>query len=276
MNPLVKPRRRRWPWALLASLALIVAAFLGPWGRPSGAVDALTVIAGPIEDAVYWVSDGLGDTWRAYIYLVDAREHAADVATENYHLHLQLDALRRLESENERLRGLLGMKARRPMRYLAARVVGQDILGEFRTVTLNLGRDDGVLLGSPVVDRYGVVGRVVELSAFNARVLLIIDPNSSIDSRITRTRAQSIVQGTTNRRELRCQFVFSLRTDDLREGDEIVTSGLDQRFPPGLRIGTVDSVIKSDIGIFQDAKIKPAADISRLEEVMIIVGEQVE
>ena len=124
-----------------------------------------------------------------------------------------------------------------------------------------------------MIDAYGVVGRIVELNDYGARVLLMVDPQSSIDGRIVRTRAQGLVQGTPDRREHLCQLAFSLRTEDLRQGDEVVTSGLDGRFPPGLLLGTIQSVKKGEIGIFQDAKLLPAANFDQLEEVLVITGE---
>ena len=269
-------KKRRLPFAGLLGIGLLVLLGLSVGGRQSGGAMALEALLTPLEEGLYWVGTGLGDTWRHYLYLVGLREEAADLTSENRHLRLLLMQQKDITQENTRLRRLLGMKRHQALHYKAARVVALDLLGQFRTARINLGRKDGIEPGAPVIDAYGVVGRVVELNDYGARVLLMIDPQSSIDGRITRTRAQGLVQGTNDRNERLCQLAFSLRTEDLRQGDEVVTSGLDARFPPGLLLGTIHSVSKGDIGIFQEAKLLPAADFTRLEEVLVILTESAE
>lgn len=266
-------KKRRWPFAGLLGLLLLLLLGLSVSGRQSGSTMALEALVTPLEEAVYWVGTGFADTWRYYLYFVDLREKAADLTIENRHLRLLLMQQKEIESENIRLRRLLGMKRHKSLRYKAARVVALDLLGQFRTARINLGYKDGLLAGAPVIDAYGVVGRIVELGDYGSRVLLMIDPQSSIDGRIVRTRAQGLVQGTADRSEHLCQLAFSLRTEDLRKGDEVVTSGLDGRFPPGLLLGTIQSVSKGEIGIFQEARLLPAANFDQLEEVLVITGE---
>ncbi len=98
----------------------------------------------------------------------------------------------------------------------------------------------------------------------------MIDPNSSIDGRVRRTMAKGIIQGTRENERMFCQFAFSLRTEDVQAGDKIITSGLDQSFPEGLLLGEVVEVSKAEVGIFQEAFVKPAVDFSRIVEVLVV------
>lgn len=228
----------------------------------------------PIQKAIVYIWAGVGIIWDSYFDLVDARQ----LAGENGYLltlsNLRIRELEAVESENARLRRLLEFKQRHPYKYLPARIIGTDILGQFRTITINIGADDGVPQLAPVVNGDGVVGRIYALSSHSARVLLIIDQNSSVDGVILRTRSRGIIQGNASDERLECKFAYSLRTEDIEVGDEIVTSGIDRSFPPGMPLGRVEQVFRSEGGIFQDAIVHPAVDFTRLEEIMVLISTE--
>ncbi|RJO66412.1 MAG: rod shape-determining protein MreC [Myxococcales bacterium] len=254
----------------VAVATVCVASLYAPTG-PTGPVGRLIAwAASPFQKATVYVFDGATSLWTSYVALIDAHEEADDLRTINSLLAQKLAELVPLEEENARLRRLLEFKTRVPNRYLPARIVATDILGQFHQVTINLGADDGARSGLPVVSDAGVIGRIVETYGWTSKVMLMIDPNSSIDAVVRRTGAQGIIQGTNARYDLACQFAFSLRTEEVKEGDVVVTSGLDQMFPPGLTLGRVTQVSKGDYGIFQEARVAPAVDFASLREVLVI------
>ncbi len=116
----------------------------------------------------------------------------------------------------------------------------------------------------------GVAGRVIDVSAQTARILLITDPNSAVDVLIQRSRAQGILEGNV---EDYCILKYVPKAEDIQVGDKVLTSGIGGIFPKGLMIGTVRRVDKKRAGIFQYVEVSPAVDFVKLEELLIIHGE---
>ena len=121
-----------------------------------------------------------------------------------------------------------------------------------------------------VVVSEGVVGRVIEVSAHTAKVLLISDPNSAVDVIIQRSRAQGILEGRVEEFGI---LKYIQKSDDVQMGDKVITSGLGGIFPKGLIVGTVTKVERKRPGVFQYIEVTPSVDFSRLEEVLVWGGE---
>jgi rod shape-determining protein MreC len=123
-----------------------------------------------------------------------------------------------------------------------------------------------------VVIADGVAGRVHSLTERTADVLVLTDRNSSIAVRAERTRARANVRGLG--RPGVCKLDFALRSEDMIEGDALVTSGTDGVFPPGLPVGRVTHLRKNANGLFQDALVAPAVDVTRVEEVLVVTSSE--
>jgi rod shape-determining protein MreC len=115
-----------------------------------------------------------------------------------------------------------------------------------------------------------VVGRVHAVGGGTADVLVLTDLNSSIAVRIERTRARANVRGL-GKPDL-CRLDYALRTEDMIEGDALVTSGTDGVFPRGLPVGKVTQLERRQHGLFQDARVVPAVDVTRVEEVLVVTA----
>jgi rod shape-determining protein MreC len=178
-----------------------------------------------------------------------------------------------LAQENGRLRGLLGLTQDKMLPLIAAPVIGDDIAPNSlsRLITIGIGRSRGVERGMAVVTASGVVGRVQSVSDGSARVLLVIDRNSAVAVRVERSRARATVTGLGNERQ--CKLDFALRSDDIEEGDPLVTSGTDGVFPAGLPVGKVVNLKRKTSGMLLLANVTPAVDMRRLEEVMVVLSQ---
>lgn len=251
---------------------LIFFALTGRQGRYTAGGSALGIfIVAPVHDLVTGSARFARDVWRYYFSLVS-------VAKENERLKRALsrsafenNRCRELELANNRLRNLLGFHEASSLRTFAAQVVARDSSGWFKTIIIDKGSADGVKRNMPVAVADGIVGRVIAVSRFYSKVLLIIDLNSSVDGLCQRTRARGLVKGGVSGR---CGFLYVLRKDDVRIGDTIITSGLDGVFPKGLRIGRVSAVVKRNAGIFQEVEIEPYVNFEKLEEVLVILTPQ--
>jgi rod shape-determining protein MreC len=98
--------------------------------------------------------------------------------------------------------------------------------------------------------------------------MLLLDRESAIDAVVQRSRARGIVRGTGTQ-EL--EFVFVVRGDDVREGDEVITSGVGSVYPKGLRVGTVRAVEAGEELLLHTARVEPAVDFGRLEQVFVML-----
>ena len=193
---------------------------------------------------------------------------------ENERLRKRLQALeierqRLLEAEatNRRLQQLLDFRAELPNSAITATIIASSATSWFQSCVLNKGSADGVRKGMAVVTPLGVVGKVVAVTGGTAKVLLLTDPNSGIDVLVQRTRSRGIVSGSL---ESGTVLKYIKRSEDVQEGDRLVTSGLDNIFPKGLLVGTVIRVRKQNRGLFQSVEVWPAVQAARVEEVLVI------
>lgn len=200
------------------------------------------------------------------------RDHASDLQDQVNQLTTSTVRLRELENENNVLRQQLGYKQANPDFDLAggtvlARVLAQDPTNLVRSITIDQGSSDSVRVGMPIVSPQGLVGRVTEVGTNWSKVVLIIDPSSSVNAVIQSTRATGIVQGDPGGGMV---IKYVPQGDAIQVGDLILTSGLGGNFPKRLVIGKVTEVHKFDIELFQEAAIEPSVDFSRLEFVLIL------
>jgi rod shape-determining protein MreC len=263
-------------------LVLVAALLLVPLGvyfahakRPSerSRLDQLVIrVTAPIERGVAWAVGGALDAWRGYVDLRGTRERARELTHRVNLLELERLEQERLRGENERLRRLLGFaEAQRGLRLVGARVVGVRLDPKgLQLVTVDRGADAGLERMMPVVVAQGVVGRVHTVGPDSADVLLVSDRNSSVAALVERSRARANVRGTGD--PDRCRLDYALRSDDLVDGDLLVTSGTDRVFPRGLPVGKVSRLEKQGQGLYQRADVVPAVDLTKLEEVLVVTS----
>jgi rod shape-determining protein MreC len=268
---------RRYRELILVAVLLLfpLAVFFAHAKRPAelSRVDRLLLaVTAPLEKAVGAAVTGALDAWSGYLALRGAHERALVLVRENRELHLEVQVLAQERAENERLRRLLSVTEAEPRRaYLGARVIGVRLApAGLQLLTVDKGADDGLSRAMPVVVADGVVGRVHATAAHSADVLLAVDRNSSIAVRVERTRARANVRGL-GRPDL-CRLDYALRSEDVIEGDLLVTSGTDGTFPPGLPVGRTTRLQRAAHGLFQEGWVVPAVDPTRLEEVLVITS----
>jgi rod shape-determining protein MreC len=196
------------------------------------------------------------------------------VQQENEALQRTVSALRqennRLQEAmlaQERLKKLYPLQVQYPSPAILAQIFARDPSSWFKTLLVGKGEGEGVSKNMAVVVSEGVVGRVIEVSANTAKVLLVTDPNSAVDVIIQRSRAQGIMEGKVEEFGI---LKYVQKSDDVQVGDKVITSGFGGVFPKGLMMGTITKVERKRPGIFQYIEVTPAVDFSRLEEVLIL------
>ncbi len=150
---------------------------------------------------------------------------------------------------------------------VAANIIGSDAIGVSRTLIISEGSRNGFRRDMAVVSNDGVVGKLIAIAPDVSRVLLIDDHNSALDAVDQRSRARGIVAGVIDD-GLIMKYVD--RSEDIKAGDSIVTSGMDGIFPRGLLIGQVTSISQDGPGLFLNIAVQPAVDFRKLEQLLVL------
>jgi len=229
--------------AALVIAAIIAAAILLGHSRDqvrSGAYQvarrAADAVAGPVGGVlaapVRWTHDGL-DTVRGYFFAVSENRQ---LRAELVQAQAERDHLAASELENARLRAVLGIRTDPPLPHVAAETIAET-RGPFSNTRLaNVGSDQGVTEGNPVLSEHGLVGRVVGVAEHICRILLLTDAESRTPVILVRTNGRAILSGDGGPAP-KLDFVRSSLA--LKEGDRVLTSGDGGVFPRGLPVGTV-------------------------------------
>jgi rod shape-determining protein MreC len=206
--------------------------------------------------------------WKDYVDLRRVRAENADLRRRVAALQVQLQQQHSQVAEAGRLQQLLGLRERTALNSVGAVVIGGGVTPDFRTVTIDRGRTDGMRPDMAVVVASGIVGRVVTPSRGTSKVQLLVDRNAAIAGLTERTRAQGIAVGTG---EDVLHFEYVSATSDVKVGDVILSSGIDGIYPKGLPIGKVERVEKIGTG-YKTITVRPAVDFGALEEVLVVVS----
>lgn len=183
-------------------------------------------------------------------------------------LRRRLFDLRELEQENVRLKGLLSFKQKSTLRLVSARVIARSPDSWSSSVIIDKGKFSGIRRGMAVINYQGLVGRVSESVDNSSKIILVNDPSQGISSIVQRSRQEGLVSGS-----LGVNLIMRYLPEDAQIviGDIIITSELSQVYPKGLLVGKVINIAKEFSGLSLYAVVKPAADLSSLEEVSVII-----
>jgi rod shape-determining protein MreC len=253
--------------ALLILSLHLISTGVHPGDLAARPASAFLEIIRPIDAGIKHFSAGTSGIVNDYLALVHVRE-------ENAHLRLELTRVKsdqarlaELETENRHLSELLELRDVLGLNAVAANVIGSDATGLSHTLILASGESNGLRPGMAVLSNQGVVGKIIAVSPHASRVLLIDDHNSALDGFDQRSRARGIVAGLVDDGLI---LKYTDRSEDIRAGDPVVTSGLDGIFPRGLLVGTIKYVHREGPGLFLNVSIAPAVEFRGLEQVLIV------
>lgn len=200
-------------------------------------------------------------------------------AVENEQLKLKLaqtevalQNARQSSAENERLQSLLSLKEQTGYDQVSARVIARDPSIWFNTVTIDRGSSAGIELNMPVVTAGGIVGRVIALSPWTAQVMMVTDEKAAagaIVGQLGGSGALGSVRGSGESGLIEMRYVSGLQRVEV--GDYILTTGQDNIYPPGLRVGEVVQVKHGTATQSHEIFIRPGAKLDQLEEVAVLL-----
>ena len=255
---------------LLLALAVQGRARL-PW------LDRVIVaIAAPVNEKLVAVSNNADSVRNFFAALTTMQEENKKLKTEVETLRYANIQMAEIWAENQRLSNLLQYKNdAKNLKLQTAKVIGKNIGDIKDTVLINLGSNAGLRENMAVVNASGLVGIIDETYPDASRVLLITSPRCKAGGIVLRanSRVVGVVNGLAGGDAV-LQMSNMARDADIVEGDIVVTSGFGGNHPGGLVIGTVSEVSLNVGGLLKQAKIVPAVDFGRLEEVMVVADYQ--
>jgi rod shape-determining protein MreC len=271
--------RYKNPLALMAVLFIQVVALATQVKRPENAragntgsgtrlirVWTLTAFT-PVEKMFVSTGHFFRDGWHNYADLRGVRKQNRDLQSEVARLQMEQVHLKQDADQARRLQVLLDFKEKFVSRTVAAQVIGTSGTEQSRVIIIDKGSHDGLKPDMAVITPDGIVGKVKDVFPISSQVLLINDHDSGAGVILEHSRLQSIVKGTPLG-----ELQIDIMSDEKVEpGEHLITSGGDRIYPKGFAVGTVIGSTPdkdSDSGVV--IKIKPAADLNRLEEVMVI------
>ena len=233
------------------------------------AVDAIT----PLEKGIVGFQNGIRAIWGNYFYLRGVRQENRELKQKIDQLEIERVRLSEDAEQAHRLQTLLGFKEQFIAKTVAAQVIGSSGSEQSRSIYIDKGSRDGIRPDMAVITADGVVGKVLRgVQNHVATVLLIDDQTSGVGAILEKSRLQGVLRGTPAGEVV----LEKVMTDEsVQPGETVLTSGGDRIFPKGLRVGTVTKVSPGQ-ELFLNIRVKPAADLSRLEEVLVITQLQEE
>ncbi|HEY4010265.1 MAG TPA: rod shape-determining protein MreC [Acidobacteriaceae bacterium] len=224
----------------------------------------------PIERLVHGTGLHTRGVWDNYIDLRHTRERNQQLRQEITQLREEEAAFAEDAAQGRRLQAVLGFQQQYISKTVAAQVIGTSGTDRSHVLYIDKGLADGLRPNQPVITPYGVVGKLRDVFPHTAQLLLISDSSSGAGVLLESTRIRGILRGTTSGE---VQINNLTQDDRIKPGDQVVTSGGDQVFPRGLPVGTIESIAPDPLHQpYTAITIKPAADLNRLEEVLVITG----
>lgn len=222
----------------------------------------------PFQKLSAYTTHGIRGMWANYIDLRGVRRENEDLKKQLTDLRLMNAHMQQESEQGRRLQALLDFKQQYINKTVAAQVIGTSGTELSRVIYIDRGTRDGVQAGMAVITPDGIVGKIARSDRSTAQVLLISDPQSGAGVLLERLHLNGILKGS-NGRYPEVQNVMA--DEKLQVGDRIITTGGDRVFPRGLPVGTVESFSPDrDRDPFLNIKVRPAADLGKLEEVLVI------
>jgi len=250
------------------ALVLAIVIILARGGLLGGAVDkAATDISTPIVDL-------MGLPFRllknGFTFISDNKivlKRNKELFNKVKLLERQINSFKNRENQYTQLEKLAKLKGEYNYDVLPARIVLKDNMDWSKTIVINRGSRDGLMINMAVISGAGLVGKIIRTGYAYSRVLLLIDSNFKIGARLRNSRFAGLLEGQGMN-----QLVLNYlpREATFNEGEEVVTSGLGGIFPAGYLIGTIKKTHFEEYGFYKYVTVKPSVNFNTLESVAVV------
>ena len=268
----LKSKRQRWK--LIAGFVGITILLVWPQATYIGKQSVRTSIA-PSEEVGARISRRFTDWGKALRGLSGAAEREQQLSLELVRTQAELNRLRDIEIENQRLLRALGFQQATPYALTPATVMSRNISGWWNTLRIQPSSKKTLHVDSAVLSPDGLIGRVLEVNPLSAEVLLVCDPAFRVAARISGREIFGVVRGmgSSISGQPRVRMEFINKDAVIQIGEEVTTSGSTRSegfFPPGIHIGYIKQVHRDDSGLYQYAEIVPRATGGLLDYLFVV------
>lgn len=256
---------------VLVLLFVLAAMTAGENSRLNVIRNVISVPLKPLQTGINAIGGKIKDTVHFFKDIRTARAENAELKIKIREMERELEKVHRLQKENENLKKLLSFKEQHTQEILACNIISKDAGNWFEIFTIDRGSKDGVKTDDPVINADGLVGRVSRVGLLSSKVISIIDTESSVSARLSKTRDLVILRGDAQlRTQGLCRLDYITPDVEVSVGDKVETSGLNSLYPKGIIIGEIIQVVKNEGQFDYYAIVKPSVDFRRLEEVAVI------
>jgi rod shape-determining protein MreC len=185
----------------------------------------------------------------------------------NINLSKELSLLKEAKFENLRLNSMLEFKTRTNYRIVTGKIIGKTLIQTRNNITINIGENDSVKMGMPVITDKGLVGKIVAVSGNYSIAQIILNKDLRVSAKDQRSRVDGIISWDGEQNKIQLKNVS--KSADVLVGDVIMTSEYSNSFPSGVPIGYVTAVGTID-NLFKKVDIEPFVNFETLEEVFVL------
>ena len=234
---------------------------------------AMTAVT-PVERVTHAIGSGTDRGWSDYIDLRHVRQQNKELQQQIARMRIEEAAISEDALEGRRLQAMLGFRESYVGSTVAAEVIGASGSEQTHMLTIDKGSRDGLRPDMAVITQNGVVGKLRDVFPATSEVLELNDPSSGAGVLLASTRIRAILRGTLGGRVQ----IGNLTADSrIQPGEPVLTSGGDQVYPRGLPVGVVESIAADpEHQPYTAIRVRPAVDLDRVEEVLVITGTQAE
>jgi rod shape-determining protein MreC len=231
-----------------------------------------TATVTPFERAAHAIGWGVHHGWSNYIDLRHVRQQDQDLQQQLTRMRIEEAAIAEDAIEGRRLQNLLAFREKYVGSTIAAQVIGASGSDQTHVLTIDKGSNDGLRPDMAVITPDGIVGKLRDVFPTTAQVLEIDDQTSGAGVILASTRIRAILRGSVGGRAQ----IGNLTADSrIKPGEQVLTSGGDQVYPRGLPVGTIVSIAPDpEHQPYTAIVVRPAVDLNRVEEVLVITGTQ--
>ncbi|MBC8096595.1 MAG: rod shape-determining protein MreC [Akkermansiaceae bacterium] len=257
------------------TLVLVAATILVILNLPSRTTARLKVAIGSLflplfglASSTHQIAEKASDAITSRSQLLAQNEA---LRSENQQLRLQAFQAEEATRENARLRQLIGWQQEKKWNLKLARVVLRDPANWWRTVQIDRGARDGMRVDLPVLTVDGLVGRIASVSFDRSQVVLVGDPNCKVSAQIENEHGDLGVIGASGPLDgSLVEMSYLSKNASLSPGQNVFTSGSGGIFPKGIPLGKIVDSRAIEYGLYVEARVKIAANLSALEEVWVL------
>lgn len=233
--------------------------------------EALSSLVMPVQNGITYIKNKISGNDTFFSDMAELKEENKELKEKNSELEKSLRELEIIKSENKTLKEYVNLKDKyTEYTTVPGYVINKSTSNYSNVIVINIGEDDGIAVGMPVIADEGLVGHVISVTSTTAKIQTLIDTSSAVSSVVGTARDSVVVKGNLENSDM-LKGTYIPTTATLLEGDKVETSGLGGIYPKGITIGTVKQIIDTKNLTNRYALIEPAVNFEKLETVLVII-----